>query len=293
MNAHDVLVAGATGRQGGAVARRLLDNGHRVRALTRSPQSPAALELEGMGAVIVHGDFDDRESLDQALAGTTAAFLVATPYESGPTVETRQAVAFVDSARSSGTAHLVYSSVASADKRTGIPHFESKHRVERHIESSGMPHTILAPAAFVDDFIDEPDSRAELSQGWLPMPLSATRELQQVSIAEVAELAALAIEQRDRFVGRRIDVASHSIAGERMAVVLSHATGHEIAYREVPLDDARGQMGDEVAEMFAWFEQAGFDVDIEELRNAYPEVRWQTFEEWAGAQDWSRLEPGA
>jgi uncharacterized protein YbjT (DUF2867 family) len=293
MSAHDVLVTGATGRQGGAVARRLLEKGHRVRAFTRSPQSPGALQLEGMGAVIVKGDFDDRESLDQALAGATAAFLVATPYESGSIAETRQALAFVDSARSSGTAHLVYSSVASADKRTGIPHFESKHQVERHIESSGITHTILAPVAFVDDFIDEPDSRAELSRGRLAMPLSPTRELQQVSIAEVAELAALAIEQRDRFLGLRIEVASHSIAAQRMAQVLSQATGHDIAYREVPLDDARGQMGDEVADMFAWFERAGFDVDIEKLRNAYPEVQWQTFEEWAGAQDWSRLEPGA
>jgi uncharacterized protein YbjT (DUF2867 family) len=243
--------------------------------------------------VIVQGDFDDRESLDQALAGATAAFLVATPYESGSIAETRQALAFVDSARSSGTAHLVYSSVACADKRTGIPHFESKHQVERHIESSGITHTILAPVAFVDDFIDEPDSRAELSRGWLAMPLSPTRELQQVSIAEVAELAALAIEQRDGFLGLRIEVASHSIAAQRMAQVLSQATGHDIAYREVPLDDARGQMGDEVADMFAWFERAGFDVDIEKLRNAYPDVQWQTFEEWAGAQDWSRLEPGA
>jgi uncharacterized protein YbjT (DUF2867 family) len=249
------------------------------------------LQLEGLGAVIVQGDFDDRESLDQALAGTTAAFLVATPYESGSAAESRQAVAFVDAARSSGTAHLVYSSVASADKGTGIPHFDSKHRVERHIESSGIPHTIIAPAAFVDDFIDEPDSRAELSRGSLAMPLSPTRELQQVSIAEVAELAALAIEQRDRFLALRIEVASDSIAGQRMAEVLSRATGHEIAYSEVPLDDARGQMGDEVAEMFAWFERTGFDIDIGKLRNAYPEVRWQTFEEWAKAQDWSRLEP--
>jgi uncharacterized protein YbjT (DUF2867 family) len=293
MSAQDVLVAGATGRQGGSVARRLLDKGHRVRAFTRSPQSPGALQLEGLGAVIVQGDFDDRESLDEALEGTTAAFLVATPYESGSIAETRQAVAFVDSARSSGVAHLVYSSVACADKRTGIPHFESKHQVERHIESSGIPHTILAPAAFVDDFIDEPNSRADLSQGWLAMPLSPTRELQQVSIAEVADLAALAIEQQDRFLGLRIDVASHSIAGQRMAEVLSQATGHEIVYRDVPLEDARGQMGDEAAEMFAWFERTGFGVDIEKLRNAYPEVRWQTFEEWARAQDWSRLEPEA
>ena len=265
--------------------------GHRVRAFTRSPQSPSALQLEGIGARIIHGDFDDGESLDQALAGTTAAFLVATPYESGSIAETRQAVAFVDSAHRSGTEHLVYSSVASADKRTGIPHFESKHRVERHIKSSGIPHTIIAPAAFVDDFIDEPDSREELSRGGLAMPLSARRELQQVSIAEVADLAALAIEQRDRFLGARIEVASHSIAAQRMVQVLSQATGRDVTYREVPLDDARAQMGDDVADMFAWFEETGFDVDIERLRSAYPEVQWQTFEDWAGAQDWSCLEP--
>src|SRR5918997_6440737 len=128
-----VLVCGATGQQGGALARVLLDKGHRVRALVRRPASPEARELEHLGAELAEGDFEEPSTIEDAAKGMDAVFLVATPFEAGTEVETRHGIAAADAARAAGVSHLVYSSVADADKDTGIPHFDSKREVEEHI----------------------------------------------------------------------------------------------------------------------------------------------------------------
>ena len=111
----DILVTGATGTQGGAVARQLVKKGHRVRALTRDVASPAAQALAALGVELAQGDLEDRASVDRALADMEAMFSVATPYERGPEAETRQSILAADAAAPAG-AYLVYSSVANADR---------------------------------------------------------------------------------------------------------------------------------------------------------------------------------
>src|SRR3712207_3013064 len=132
-----VLVGGATGKQGGALARVLLERGHDVRAFVRRPDSPEAKELERLGAELARGDFDEPSTLEEAARGTDALFIVATPFEAGMEAETRHGIAAADAAKAAGVSHLVYSSVANADKDTGIPHFDSKRKVDEHIEGLG------------------------------------------------------------------------------------------------------------------------------------------------------------
>ena len=124
-----VLVTGATGKQGGAVARQLIGKGHHVRALTRDPSKPAAQALAGLGAELAVGNLDDRASLERAIDGVDAVFAVATPFEEGTQAETQQGINVADAAIAAGV-QLVYSSVANADRQTGIPHFDSKFAVE-------------------------------------------------------------------------------------------------------------------------------------------------------------------
>ena len=114
----DILVTGATGTQGGAVARQLIKKGHRIRALTRNVASPAAQALAALGVELAQGNLEDRASVDRALTGMEAMFSVATPYEHGPEAETRQSILATDAAAAAG-AYLVYSSVANADRHTG------------------------------------------------------------------------------------------------------------------------------------------------------------------------------
>ena len=124
-----VLVTGATGNQGGAVVRALLKQEHQVRALTRNPASPAAQRLAEQGVEIAIGDFTDHDSLVRAARSVDAIYAMTTPFEQGVEKETAQGIAMTNAAKAAGVGHLVYSSVASADRATGIPHFDSKYAV--------------------------------------------------------------------------------------------------------------------------------------------------------------------
>jgi uncharacterized protein YbjT (DUF2867 family) len=140
-----VLVTGATGQQGGAVARALLSSGHRVKALTRKPDSHAARQLVSAGADLVTGDLGDRASVLKAASGADAMFLMGDSTEAGTEEETRQGILAAEAAKDAGVGHLIYSSVADANKKTRIPHFESKYLVEKHLAGLGIPYTISAP----------------------------------------------------------------------------------------------------------------------------------------------------
>ena len=115
-----VLVTGATGKQGGAVVEALLTRGHQVRALTRNPASSAAKRLREQGVEIAVGDFTDHDSLVRAARGADAVYAMSTPYEQGAEKETAQGITITDAAKAAGVAHFIYSSVASANRATGI-----------------------------------------------------------------------------------------------------------------------------------------------------------------------------
>jgi uncharacterized protein YbjT (DUF2867 family) len=285
-----VLVTGATGLQGGTVAHTLLGRGHQVRALTRHPDAPAAHALRARGATVVQGDFDDHGALLTAAADTDAVFLMSTPFEGGAEVEARQGVTVAEAAAQAGAAHLVYSSVASADQFTAIPHFDSKRQVEQRLETLGVAWTVLAPASFMEGFA-APWTLAGLRAGRLVYPLPPQRPLQQVAVADLAGLAALAIEQPERFAARRIDVAGDELTGPQMAAVLAEVTGRPITYQAPPADSLGGS--DDMVRMLRWLDQVGYHADIARLRADYPEVGWHTFADWARARSWAALEEEA
>src|SRR2546429_8028696 len=141
-----VLVTGATGKQGGHLVRELLAHGHAIRALTRKPQSAGAAALAARGVTIVAGDFEDRGSLERAARGVDTVFAMSTPFESGATTETREGINIVRAASAVGVSHLVYSSVAGADRATGITHFDSNSGAEKEIGPSADPFTTYEPA---------------------------------------------------------------------------------------------------------------------------------------------------
>ena len=284
-----VLVTGATGQQGGALARVLLDKGHRVRAFVRKPDSPEAKELERLGAELTEGNFEQPSTIEDAARGVDAVFVVATPFEAGTEAEVRHGIAAADAAKAAGVGHLVYSSVANADRDTAIPHFDSKREVEEHIERLGVPYTIVAPVYFMENLL-APWTLPELKGGRLPMALSSSRPLQQIALSDIAAFTALILEKRKDFAGQRLDIASDEVAGDEVAETLTRVTGHEIHYVELPLEQVRQAMGDDGARMFEWFDQVGYSADIAALRRDHPEVGWHTFEGWAKEQEWSALE---
>jgi len=283
----NVLVTGATGKQGGHLVRELLARGHSIRALTRKPESAAAAALAARGVTIVTGDFEDQGSLERAARGVDTVFAMSTPFESGATTETREGINIVRAASAVGVSHLVYSSVAGADRATGIPHFDSKFAVEQEIRRSGVPFTIIAPVFFMENFLADWLAPG-IAKGSIAMALPATRRLQQIAVADIAQFNALVIERRQSFLGKRIDIASDELTVATAAAAISEASGRPIEYTALPIDVLR-QWNDDLARMFEWFDRVGYDADIVGLRWLYPEVDWHGFSVWAREQDWSAI----
>jgi uncharacterized protein YbjT (DUF2867 family) len=282
-----ILVTGATGQQGGALARTLLKKGHRVRALTRKPEAPSAQELKKQGAGIVKGSFDEPGSIENAATGVDAAFAMGTPYEAGPEAEIKQGIALVEALAKAKVPFLLYTSVSDADRKTAIPHFDSKFKVEQRVKELGIRHAIVAPVFFMDNLLS-PWFLPQLQQGKLALAMPAGRKLQHVSVADLGEFNALVLERREQFAGKRINLASDELTGTEAAQILSRVTGRKIEYSEIPLDQLRA-MNEDWAKMFEWFDKVGYSADIAGLRKQYPEVRWHTFEQWAKEKDWSAV----
>jgi uncharacterized protein YbjT (DUF2867 family) len=291
-NKRKILVIGATGQQGGALARLLLQKKHEVYALIRNtePESPKAQNLRNLGAKLIKGDLDNPDSLEQATNDVDSVFLMGPlefPFvEGGTERETHRGKMMVDKAKEKKVEHLVYSSVVNADKNTGIPHFESKYKVEQYIKNSGIPYTIIGPTYFMENLLSI--LRAGLQQGQLALPLSPSRILQQSALENIAEFFALVLEHRNSFLGKRIDIASDELTGEQAAKVLSNELGHKIRYEQVPLEQIR-QASEDLALMYEWFERTGTGVDVASLHKQYPEVNWLTFEDWVKSQNWEDL----
>jgi uncharacterized protein YbjT (DUF2867 family) len=279
-----VVVIGATGKQGGAVARGLLERGHKVRAITRDPISSQAKLLANAGAALVEALIEDTTAITKALEGATSLFAVTVP--SGNTdAETRHGIAAVEAAKAAGV-HLVFTSVGSANRQTGVPHFDSKYEVEKHIAKVGVRATILAPVAFMENlyFVKE-----QLAKGTYATALPPTKALAQVAVADIGSVAVRVLENAGRFTGKRFDLASDELSGNHAMAILSRVTGRSFTYFQVPLDVVRQRMGDDAVKMYQWFDRVGFTVNRAELRREFPDVAFHDFESWAKTQDWSAL----
>ena len=280
-----VVVTGATGNQGGAVARSLLERGHEVRTITRDTGSAKARELADAGVALVRASLEDTPALTKALEGATSLFAVTTPFGGGTQAETRQGMSAADAAKAAGV-HLVFTSVGSANQKTGVPHFDSKYEVEKHIGRIGVRATVLGPAYFMENlqFLKE-----QLAKGIYATPLPPTKRLAQVAVADIGAVAVRVLEDADRFAGRRFDLASDDLTGNEVVAILSRVTGRPFSYFQVPLEVIRQSMGEDGARMYEWFDRVGFSVDRAALRSEFPDVAFHDFESWAKARDWTAL----
>jgi len=275
-----VLFCGATGRLA-ALAPLLLSHGNLVLAATRDPASPAARRLRKAGAQLVQAGFDDLASLRAAAAEADAVVAAGTAHAAGPAADIRHGRNIVDAARAAGVGHLVYITVAGASQPTGVPIIDSKHAVEQHLRGSGVPYTIIAPVYFMEN-VWNPWNQAALAAGHWPSPVTRSRLLQQIPLADVLAFTVHVLESRDGMLGQRIEIASDQLTAEQAAGVISRLINRTVEVTEPPPGQGNP--------MSAWLEHAGPAVDIAALRRQYPYVGWHTFAEWAATQDWYPLQ---
>lgn len=289
MTKRTVLVTGATGNQGGAVTDALLEKKMKVRALVRDPSSPKAEALTDRGVELVRGDLDEQSTVEAAARGVDAAFILTTPFAPGVGVEgeMRQGRGIIDALKRANVPHIVYSSVSDADRKTGVPHFDSKADGERYLEETGLPATITAPVFFSENVLF-PWNLQDLKAGRFRQALPADRKLQLVSLRDIGRFNAAVIERGPKLAGRRFNYAGDELTPNEMTAVLAETTGRKLDYEEQPMDEVRA-MAEDVALMYQWFDRVGYSADIARLRRDFPEVGWMSFEDWAKVQDWKQI----
>jgi uncharacterized protein YbjT (DUF2867 family) len=285
-----ILVTGATGKQGGAVADFLLDAGFRVRALVRDPGKPAAQALLKRGAELASSDLDDAVALRRALTGidgvfTYGVYSAQAAHEAGGgnvVGEVRQGCLMADLAAEAKVEHFVYGSVGSADRGTGVPHFDTKGEVERHIGTLGLPATILRPVFFMQNW--ERLRATILQTGTLSQPLKPTTRHRQIAVQDIGAFAARVFATPQRWIGHAIDLAGDAPTMEESVAAMSRVTGRPIHYVQIPWRDFEARLGRESALMFRFFDEVGFHADPAALRAEVP--RALTLEAYLRGAGW-------
>lgn len=272
-----ILVTGATGKQGGAVLRHLEGTDFELRALTRNPESEAARALASRGIRVVRGDVDDVVSLKAALEGVWGVFSVQNTWEAGVEREEQQGKRLARLAREAGVQHFVYSSVGSAERETGIPHFDNKGRIEHEVRALGFPsYVILRPVFFMENLT----SPMFLDGDTLGMALRPSTKLQMVAVDDIGRVGARAFTDAAKLNGRAIQIAGDAVTLVQAAAMLAKSLGREIRFVEYPIAAVR-QQSEDLALMLEWFERVGYDADVAALdRELGPMTR---LEEWAAS----------
>lgn len=283
-----VLVTGATGAQGGSVARALLEEGRfAVRALTRKPDSPAARALADAGAEVVTGDLADRASLDAALAGCSHVFGLTQFWEhfGEEYVQGRNLLEAVDAA---GVEHLVLSTLDSPKKRSGgkyeVPHCDIKARLEDEAREMGLPATFVRVAFYYENFLTFfPLRRQEDGTYATAFAQHPEVPLAMVSVDDVGGVVRAVLADRERFLGRAVGVVGDHRTAPEYAADLSRHLGVPVRYDYIPPEQfaALGFPGaDDLAAMFAYQNEVAEDRtgEMEEARALHPGLR--SFDQW-------------
>jgi uncharacterized protein YbjT (DUF2867 family) len=160
-------------------------------------------------------------------------FALTTPFEAGVQAEVRQGRAIVAVARQARVPHLLFSSVAGAGQHTGVSHFESKGVIETEIATAGGPYTILGPTYLFDNALGGTD---QILGGVLELPLPSDRPLQRLARPDLGTFAAEVLTHPDRYLSKRIELASDAPTPAKMATALSGAMGRPVRHQPVPLD---------------------------------------------------------
>ena len=270
-----ILVTGATGRQGGAVLRHLQNTDFTLRAMTRKPEGEVATALRTRGVEVVKGDLDDESSLKAALTGAWGVFAVQNTWEAGVEGEEAQGKRLALMAKAAGVQHYVYTSVGSAGRKTGIPHFENKWRVAGTVRGQrGPSHAIFRPVFFMENL----PTPWFLNGDTLATAMKPTTGLQMIAVDDIGRVGARAFTNVEPLNRREIEIAGDTVTMTRAAEVLGSALGRRIEFMQIPIDQVR-KKSEDFALMLEWFEKVGYNADVPALEREFG--RMTRLEEWA------------
>jgi uncharacterized protein YbjT (DUF2867 family) len=261
-----ILVTGATGNQGGAVIDHFLADTREdweIHGLTRDASSERAQGLTARGVTVVEGDMTDGERMRDLLADVDVVFCMTSFFEAGADAETEQGKTLADAAADVGIGHFVYSSVGGADEGTGLAHFDSKWDVEQHLNDRDLTTTVIRPVFFMQNFVAMLGD--EIRDGRLPMPLAEGVRLDVVDADDIGRTVLTVVHDPETFAGEVVTLGGDRLTLEEFAAAFGDHLGDEVEPVRLDIDSYRESAGDEMADMYTWFNEGGYEVDSEEL----------------------------
>jgi uncharacterized protein YbjT (DUF2867 family) len=287
-----ILVAGATGTQGGAVVDALRSGDYgdvAVSGLTAAADSEAAQALADRGVTVVEGDATDDDRMAELCAGVDGVFVVTDP-EAGSQTEIEAGRTLVNAAADAG-AHVVFSSAVGSFLQIGVPFVDSKYAVERELHGHPAPRTILRPAYLMQNL----DAMAEeIREGELALPLAPDVRLELLDAADVGRFAAMAFADPGTFDGATFELAGDALTLAEMAAALGAALDREVTATNLDPTDrtVREAVGRDVADLFAWYNRGAYGVDPAAIADRFG-ARPRTFAEYLDDDETWRPAPAA
>lgn len=283
-----ILVTGATGSQGGSVARHLLKSGkYHVRCFVRDPKRADAKELARLGGEIVEGDFEDQVSIENAMKGVYGVFANVNFWENpdDENWEIQCGKLLANCAKKAGVLHYIYSGLDHAEQMTGgrykVPHFDSKAQVAQHIRQIGLPFTEVRLASYMENCFDwfERSKRADVAYE-LTFPMQ-DKPIDLFSVDDTGGVVLAIFEKPQEWIGKTIGVAGDSLTGQQMCDVFSRIVGKRAEYKPMTFEEYNtlGEYADKLSNMYRFYcDFAGKLRDIQKTRELYPNTK--TFEQW-------------
>lgn len=299
-----IAVVGATGAQGGGLARAILaepDGEFVVRALTRDPASPKAKELADAGAEVVAADLDDEVGLRAAFDGAYGVYLVTNYWaDMSAAHEIAQAASGARAAKATGIEHLIWSTLEDTrahlplndpsmpvfDGKYSVPHFDAKSEADKFFADAGVPTTYLRPSMYWEAFdtFGFAPRRAEDGALVLSLPMG-DRKLAGNAAEDIGRTALGILKRGDEFIGRNVGIAGEHLTGDEFAAAFSDFYDEPVAYRSPTFDQFRAQnfpAAAEVGNMFQYYYLAEAEFtgsrDLALVRTLNPQL--QTFRSW-------------
>ncbi|RME11095.1 MAG: NmrA/HSCARG family protein [Ardenticatenia bacterium] len=252
MNDKRVLIFGATGNVGGATTREMLKHGWQVRAVTRNPQSQKARALAALGAEVVQGDMDDRASLDRVFQGFRRVLSVQNWQVSGPEGEVRQGKQVAEAAWAAGVEHLVFASAGTGDSHTGVPHFDNKLIIEKHMRALEIPFTVVRPVPFMELMTEKEFFPPVGIWGFSPKILGWDTPLPWVAVRDIGIAIANIFEHPEEWIGRETILCGDVKTLAECRDIFTAIQGKKPFRVPLPVWLFRKMAGDELIVMWEW-----------------------------------------
>ena len=274
-----ITVFGATGGQGGPIARELLKNAFKVRAVTRSTDSDKAKVLRDAGAEVVAGSVTDRESVKKAIAGAYGVYY--TTLVSPDEEQVGKAVA--DECKQAGIKHVVFGGLDSVKDKIGKSclHFDSKSAVEKHLEKIGVPNTSVRFPYYFENLITfGPTAGAD---GIYSLTLPMDGPMDAMSVADGAPIVVEVFKNPQHYLGNKIALSADRKTITEYLKIISNVTGKKTKYNQVSFEQFANQPNNpfapEMSAMFEYYSRWDTPYDQALTRSINPTAL--TFQQWA------------